>query len=237
MKTRILVTHQRYFGLHARMFRAGAERALARISGVPPENARFDLRSLREDFRVDGPASEALLRAFLTGGLLQSESAAGSYRPTTRFREYALARVVAPLSRARAKTLVEQAGALAARINADWKRNPFLIEMVVVSGSYMNRGDKLAELALWVVVQPRPRGASRQWRRSIGTTDGSRQIIAALRALSSFIVVRIVGDTGSLQRPFSVVFKTDAEAATRSAPPWERFREWSSSISRRFASK
>src|SRR6266540_6101752 len=120
MKTRILVTHQRYFVLHARMFRAGAERALARISGVPPENARFDLRSLSEDFRVDGPASEALLRAFLTGGLLQSESAAGSYRPTTRFREYALARVVAPLSRTRADTRGEEARARGARHHAVW---------------------------------------------------------------------------------------------------------------------
>lgn len=236
-RIRTLVTHQRYFGLNARAFRAGAERALARISALPPESARFDLRSLREDFRVDAPTSKALLHALLTGGLLQPESTGGGYHPAKRFREYALARVVAPLSRARAKTLVDRACRLATSVNADWTRNPFLIDMVAVSGSYMNPGDKLAELTLWLVVQPRPRAPSRQGRRSLSAADGSRQIIAALRALSSFIVVRLVSDKGSLPRPFSVVFQADADATMRSAPPWERFQEWRASISRRLASK
>jgi hypothetical protein len=109
--------------------------------------------------------------------------------------------------------------------------------MVAVSNSYMNRGDKLAELTLWLVVRPRPRAQSRQWRRSLARSDGSRQIIAGLRALSSFIVVHFVSDKGSVQRPFSVVFQADGDVTMRSVPPWERFREWGASISRRLASK
>lgn len=238
MKIRTLVTHQRYFGLEPRAFRAGATRALAGISALPPETARFDVERLGEHFGLDALASEALLQELLKGRLLEPTGTDGcGYRPTERFREYALARVVAPLPRARAKMLVEKACELVARINADWTRNPFLIGLVAVSGSYMNRGDKLAELTLWLVVHPRPRGSSRQWRRSFGKTDGSRQIIAALRALSSFIVVRLVSDRNSVPRPFSVVFRTDADVVMRSVPPWERFREWGASISRRLASK
>jgi len=236
MKIRTLVTHRRYFGLEPRAFRAGATRALAGTSTLPPEAVRFDLRSLGEHFGLDAPASEALLHELLKGRLLEPIGT-GLYRPTERFREYALARVVAPLPRARAKALIAKACALSAHINADCVRNPFLIGIVAVSGSYMNRGDKLAELTLWLVVHPRPRGSSRQWRRSLGKTDGSRQIIALFRSLSSFIVVHLVSDKGLVRRPFSVVFQTDADLMLRSVPPWERFREWSVSISRRLASK
>jgi hypothetical protein len=178
---RTLVTHQRYFGLEARALRAGALRALAAISELPFETARLDLRGLGEHFGLDASASMALLQEMLTGGLLEPIGTGGGYRTTERFREYAQARVAAPLSRARAKALIEKACGLAAHINADWVRSPLLINMVAVSGGYMNRGDKLAELTLWLVVHSRPQARSRQRRRSLRKTDGSRQIIAGLR--------------------------------------------------------
>jgi hypothetical protein len=233
MKIRTLVAQQRYFGLEAHTFRAGAARALARMSGGSSEQVRFDTRTLAEDFRLDAEASAALLHALVAGGLLQADSG-GELRPTLRFREYALARVVAPLPRVRAKFLVKHAAALAARINAEWARNPLMIQMVAVSGSYMSRRDKLPELTLWMVVRPRPKASTRRWPRVVTKSEGATQIAAALQALSSFIVVRLAVDRSALERPFSIVFQTDEDVALMpSTAPWERFREWGASISRR----
>ena len=85
-----------------------------------------------------------------------TRTAAGGYLPTRRFHQYALACVVAPLSRARAKGLIDRACGLAARINADSARNPFQIKFVAVSGNYMSSHDQLAELSLWLVLDRAP---------------------------------------------------------------------------------
>ena len=111
------------------------------MSTQPPEQARIDVRSLGEAFHLDAPASWELLRALLMGGLLYPDGS-GGYLPTRHFREYALASVVAPLSRTRAKALIDRACELAARINADWVGNPLQIWTVAVSGSYMSRLDQ-----------------------------------------------------------------------------------------------
>ncbi len=153
-KLRRLVANRRYFGLDAQAFRAGAERALARLSATPPEQARIDAHSLGEDFRLDPPGSSALQSELLMGGLLRPDGA-GGYLPTRRFQQYALACVVAPLSRTRAKALIDRACGLASRINAEAVRNPFQIDMVAVSGGYMSRHDQLSELSLWLIVAPR----------------------------------------------------------------------------------
>jgi len=142
-----LIADQCYFGLEARALHAGAQRALARMSAQAPDQARIDARILGQDFRLDAPASRALLQELLTGGLLYPDGN-GGYRPTARFREYALACVVAPLSRARAKALIDRACGLAASNNADRASNPLRIKMVAVSGSYMSRRDQLSDLSL-----------------------------------------------------------------------------------------
>jgi hypothetical protein len=234
MKVRRLVAHQRYFGLEARAFHAGAKRTLERVSAPAPE--RIDAHGLAEDFRLDAAAGGTLLRAFLTGGLLHPDGT-GGYRATQRFREYALARVVVPLSRARAKALIDRARGIAARINADWARNPFLIKMVAVSGSYMSRRDPLRELSLWLVLRRRPQPRAPRWRPPLDEGDALRQILAAMNSLSSFIVVRIVPDRRGVQRPFSVVFQANEDAIESSLPAWEKFRDWGASISRRLASR
>ena len=136
-----LLASERYFGLEALTLRTGTQRALKRMSTQAAEQPLITVRSLAQDFCVDAAASEKLLHAFLAGGLIFANDRRGCYRPTERFREFALARVVVPLSRMRAKELIAAACRVATRINADWDRNPFLIETIVVSGSYMSRRD------------------------------------------------------------------------------------------------
>jgi hypothetical protein len=235
-KLRRLVADRKYFGLEASALRAGAERSLAHMSTQPPEQARIDVRSLGEAFHLDAPASWALLGALLTGGLLYPDGN-GGYHPTRHFRDYALACVVAPLSRARAKALIDRVCGLAAHINADWASNPLRIKVVAVSGSYMSRRDQLAELSLWLVLRRRPETRARRWRPSMSKDDALRQILEPIHALSSFIVVRIVADRQVVQRPFSVVFEANEDVVEPSVPTWERFRDWGASISRRLASR
>jgi hypothetical protein len=235
-KLRRLVADRPYFGLEAQALRAGAERSLAHMSTQPPEQARIDVRSLGEAFHLDAAASWELLRAFLMGGLLYPDGS-GGYLPTRHFREYALACVVAPLSRARAKALIDRACGLAARINADWVGNPLQIRMAAVSGSYMSRLDQLSELSLWLILDPRREARSRRETSSLSKDDALRQILEPMNALSSFMVVRIVADRQAVPRPFSVVFQADEHVMDSSVPPLERFRDWSASITRRLASR
>ncbi|MEP6996754.1 MAG: hypothetical protein ABI900_03845 [Betaproteobacteria bacterium] len=189
-------------------------------------------QALREDFRLDATAGAALLHALTTGGLLQSEGgSAGEYRLTERFQEFAQARVVAPLDRADAKQLVDQACRLAAKVNADWTWNPVTIEIMAVSGDYMSRHDKIGDLTLWPVVKTRPQVRPRRLRAPMTKADGSAEIRAALRALNWFIVVHLVTDTASVERPFSVPFRAYDDVIA-SPLATARLRDWSSSIRR-----
>lgn len=233
---RRLIADQKYFGLEADALRSGAARALTRISRQPTEGERINVRSLGEDFHLDSAASSALLSALLGGGMLYPDGI-GRYRPTRLFREYALASVVAPLSRERAKALVERACALTASINSDWDQIPFQIEMVAVSGSYMTRRDQLPELSLSLVLCPRAESRKPWSGPSLSKDDGLRRVVEALRALSSFIVVRVAVDRKTVQRPFSVVFKIDDNQMDASAAGWDRFRDWSASVTRWLAVK
>jgi hypothetical protein len=231
-RPRRLVADRSYFGLEAQALRAGAERSLARLSAVLPGQARIDVRSLGEDFDLDAAASSALQREFLLGGMLHPDGA-GGYLPTRLFRQYALACVVAPLSRARAKALIDRACGLAARINTDWALNPYQIKMVAVSGHYMSQRDQLSELSLSLVVGRRREVRSSGSAAPLAKDEALRQIVDALTALSSFIVVRIVADGQTVPRPFSVVFRRSNDVVEAPAPPVGRIRAWSALISRR----
>ena len=234
---RRLVADRQYFGLDAQTLRAGAERALARLSAKPPGEARIDVRSLGEDFLLDGPASSALQRELLMGGLLHPDGS-GGYLPTRLFRQYALACVVAPLTRERAKALIDRACKVAAHINADWVTNPFQVKMVAVSGSYMSQRNQLSELSLSLVLRRRPEARTPEAPPLQDRDDALRQILEAMKSLSSFVLVRFAPDSQSVQRPFSVVFQCRSDVVVEpAAPPMERFRAWSASIGRRLASR
>lgn len=235
-KLRRLFANERYFGLEALALRAGAQRALKRMSMQAPEQRRISAHSLGEDFCLDAAASGKLLQALLGGGLILADDS-GCYRATERFREFALARVVVPLSRARAKELIATACRVATRINADWDRNPFLIETIVVSGSYMSRRDPLPELLLWLVLRRRPQTKARNRKPWVSKGDALRQILAKMKVLSSFMVVRIVSDKQNVPRPFSVAFQANDHTLESSLPAWEKVRDWSASISRQLGSR
>ena len=230
MTIRTLVWEQLQFGLDPPAFRRGAARALARVAGRSREEARVTVEDLREDFRLDAAGAEALLLGLVERRLLERANDT-HYRLTERFREFALARVVPALDRARAKRLIERAGMLASQINAKWTRNPFVIAMIAVSGSYMSRNRKLPELNLWLIVRPRTPSRSSVWGLSSSRGEAARQIRGAVRSLSSFIVVRMVTEDKSLPRPFTIAFRAED---TPAAPPiFVVLREWSDSVRRR----
>ena len=67
MRTRTLVSHQRYFGMHPVALRHAAERVLLRIAGLPPDRAHVSVQRLRHTRRdyvlvaAAGPASNLTL--------------------------------------------------------------------------------------------------------------------------------------------------------------------------------
>jgi len=231
-----LVADQEYFGIAAEALRAGAERTLARRSPLSPDDQRIDVRTLTDDFRTDQAGAAVLLSAFLAGGLLHP-TGAGAYLPTRHFRQCALARVVAPMTRDRAKSVLDRACKVAEQINKEWTRNPFRIKTIVVSGSYMTQRKQLCELSLCVGLskrqEPRPGGAT----TTQGRDEAGRQIVQAITNLSSFISVRIISERHAVPRPFSVVFQADDFIDETSAPAWGRFLDWSSALTRRLASR
>lgn len=227
-----LIADQRYFGLDALTLHVGAKRVLARVASQEAQQARIDIRSLGNDFRLDAAASGKLLGELLAGGLIHPDDT-GGYHPTGLFRDYALARVVAPLSRARARTLIERVNELAAHINAGWRRNPNLIQTVAVSGGYMSRRDSLKELSLWLVLRQRPETQGQRWKSSVSNDDGLRQIGVAMKALSSFVAVRIASDRQKVPRPFAVVFEASDDAMDSPVSGLGKLWETSASFSRR----
>ena len=233
-KIRRLIGGQRYFGLDAVALHAGAARVLERLAVQAPQELRLDIRTLAQDFRLDSAAASTLLTALLVGGLLQRQGASG-YRPTQRFREYAAAQVVKPLSRDRAKALVARASQLAAQINTDWTKNPFQIQQLAVSGSYMSRCDPLPELSVSLVLAKRAQVRGRRWRSSLPQEIALRQMAGAMKALSSFIVVHLTTDVQAIRRPFTFVYNANEDLLDDPMPAWGKLREWSASISRRLA--
>lgn len=209
MSNRTLVTHRRYFGIEPLKLRAAAARVMTRVAGLPSHRARVTARNLRQDFGMDTVEGQVLVDELVAHGLLRPGSPTrDDFRLTRRFTELASARVVDPLPRARARLLLAQACEYAARINAEWSRNPLEIEMIAPFGSYMSREHDLAELSLGIVVRLRPTSRRARWRMAT-KAEGASQIRAAFRELSSFVRVRVVHDAQLLPRPFAVAFHAE----------------------------
>jgi len=231
-----MVADRQYFGIEAEALRAGAERTLARLSKQSPEEQRIDVRTLSKDFLTDSAGAGVLLSQFLAGGLLHPNGA-GSYLPTRHFRQCALASVVAPMTRDRAKSVIDRACKLAEQINKEWTRNPFRIKTIVVSGSYMTRRKELSELSLSLGLSRRQEARTGATLSSEARDEAGRQIVHAMSKLSSFISVRIVSERHAVPRPFSVVFQAENFVNETSGPAWGRLLDWSSALTRRLASR
>jgi hypothetical protein len=232
MKVRTLVANKYYFGLEPTHLRRGVERVVARVDALPPGKARVNAATLREDFQLETPATLALLHALAGHRLLQPEGdRAGDFRLTEKFREFAQARIVPPLHRAEARELLDAACRLAERINAGRTRNPLQIDLIAVSGSYMSRSDRIAEVRLWPVVRPRPRMRVPRFHTSMNGSEAAREIRNELCALSPFLVVHVITDMTAIERPFSVPFRADENGAA--APPGTAsMKVWGISIRR-----
>lgn len=218
MRVRTLITQRLYFGVDALHLRAATERVVARVVGLPPERVRVSARNLCQDFGFDALRGQALIDELVAEGLLEApDELQADYGLTERFLEFATARVVEPLPRERAKQLLQQACALAARINAEWTNNPVEIEAIAPFGSYMTRDTGLSELSIGIVVRPRAAQRRARWGRMKAKSEGGREIRAAFRELSSFIHVRMVNETQLLPRPFAIAFHADSPVMLLSA--------------------
>jgi hypothetical protein len=211
MTARTLVADKQYYGLEATRLLQAATRVLLRVAGMPPERARVSARHLQQDFAVNTMQGQVLVREFVEGGLLQRHGHQDDFQLTPRFLEVASARVVEPMTRAKAKQIVAVACKTALRINADWTRNPVMVDALAVSGSYMSRSDKLSDLMLGIVVKKRPAQSRFSFWRKMNTSDGAIQIQNEFRELSSFVNAYIAIDTQGLVRPFSIVFRGDGQ--------------------------
>ncbi|MBK6395754.1 MAG: hypothetical protein IPF73_14570 [Betaproteobacteria bacterium] len=127
---------------------------------------------------------------------------------TPRLIEFAAARVVEPLSRAKAKLLVSRACELAERVNREWGRNPLEIATIVPYGSYLSREHRMDELPLALVVRSRPEPRRARWNR-MSKSEGARGLRATFGELSSFVRVRLVTAIDAVPRPFTVAWQSD----------------------------
>ena len=231
MKTRTLIANKFYFGLDPKQLCRGAERVISRVDGLPPGTARVNAATLCEDFGLDMPATLALLHALAGNRLLYPvEGRLGDFRLTDKFREFAQAQIVPPLHRDGAKQLLDEACKMAERINEGLLRNPLQIDLMAVSGSYMSRSHKIAELKVWPVVRPRTRMRAPRFQPVMNGTEAAREIRSALCALSPFLVVHVVTDMATIERPFSVPFRADDGGTGASPAP--SMRVWGISIRR-----
>jgi len=209
MKSRTLIAHHRYFGVDALALRTAAGRVLTRVVGMP--HARVRAEHLKQDFAVDTVEGNALLHELVDGGLLRpDDERPGAFEPTDRLREFAAARVVEALPRARARQLVARACNVVREVNAEWNRNPLYVEALAVSGSYMSRDEGLADLTLGVVVRTRDADRRARWGRMSNKQAGAQAISDELQSLSSFVAVHFVTEVADLPRPFAIVYRDDA---------------------------
>jgi hypothetical protein len=165
-------------------------------------------RRKRHDFALDTIAGGSLVRKLVDDGLLVSADPSGeTYHVTDRFIEIAGARVVEPLTRERARKLVQRAALLARDVNDRWTRNPLRVELVAPFGAYMSRDHRLEELPLGVVVGLRDPYHCARWGRMLSRREGAQQLRGAFSALSSFMRVKLVNESRALPRPFAVAFE------------------------------
>ncbi len=209
MRYRTLVTQRLYFGVDAFKLRQASGRVLARLSGLSADRAKVSATEIRRDFGVDTVEGQSMVEEMVAEGLLRPrEASSAEYRVTDRFVEYANARVVEPLVRSRARHIVATARELAARINAEWTRNPLEIEAIAPFGCYISQDLYLDQLPIGIVVRARPASRRARWRM-LSKTDGAHEIRGAFKGLSSFVHAQLVTQISELPPPFAVVFQVN----------------------------
>jgi hypothetical protein len=232
-KERRLVAGHRYFGVEARALRAGLGVLLARTTGV--SNAPMSPSVLCEIFRLDRENGDALMRALAAGGLVRVHGDA-RFTPSARVREYAQAIVVAPLSRARAKMLVDHYARArrAHQCRVDPRAVPHPARRRI--GQLHDPPRQLSDCDCpWCCATVPTCASAASARSRIEATRCARSSRrSARRARSSWCAS--VADRHSIERPFTLVYHADDETTTE-LDAWERFRSFKASISRRLVGK
>lgn len=207
-RNRTLVARRRYLGVDAIELQQAAHRVLARIVGLPLTHARVSSRQLRHDFRVDTQEGQALVSRLVAGGLVKPHAGHdGGFEVLPRMAEFAKARVVEPLSRAKAQHLVRKACKLAEGFNRETSRNPVAILSIAPCGQYLQDREELSQLVLGVVLCERPRRRMSRWRPPIPKEEGTEVAKRLIGSLSSYVKVVLVEELSQLPRPFSVAWQ------------------------------
>ncbi len=205
---RTLVARRRYFGVDAIDLQRSAYRVLARVVGLPQGRAHVSERQLRRDFGADTCEGPALVTRLVAGGLVKPHPERdGDFEVMPRLAEFASARVVEPLPRAKAKRLVERACRRAESFNQSAARNPFAIHAIATCGEYLTDRTDLSELRIGVVLCRRPADRMTRWRTPLDEADGVAEIRAAIGRLSSFVKLIMTEDARALPRPFSIAWR------------------------------
>ena len=152
-----------------------------------------------------------LIDEMVQRGILQPLGAGGfEYAITHSFREYAVARIVEPLPRTRAKMLLDHIGDLARHFNRTATQNKYEIEVVVVFGSYMSLEPELPELPVGVIGRRRMPPLRHLDRRAGKPTEGHERIRELFEAQNRHVQVSFFRQLQDIPRPFSAIFKLDA---------------------------
>ena len=208
MRTPTLVQNRLYFGVEATRLRESTDRVLARVVGVPHTRATVALSALVEDFKLDSASGRALAAQMVEQGMLEKLSPSGvEYGITERFRALAIARLVAPLPRAEAKSLVARIAHGAAVFNRTALANRYEIDAIAVHGSYMGLDPDVGELEMAVTGRHRVPAERPASGRGTEQTQGTAEIRAMLEAYSSYVRVGFYKGLSDVPRPFSVVFR------------------------------
>ncbi|HEX9302313.1 MAG TPA: hypothetical protein VF959_08195 [Casimicrobiaceae bacterium] len=211
MKALTLVTKRLYFGLDALQLRDATGRVLSRVHGLPPHRATVRLDALEQDFRVTPSASRALADEMVESGLLHRLGPDGyEYGITDKFRQYALARIVEPLPRTRAKMLLDHIADLAGHFNRTATQNKYEIEAIAVFGGYMSLDAGLSELTIGVTGRRRVPARRPSDGRATRFIDGHERIRELFETQSQYVQVSFFRHLQDAPRPFSVIFKSDA---------------------------
>ena len=206
-----LVTRHLYFGVDAMQLQIAAGRVLMRIVGRPPERATVGLDTLAQDFGMSTRESLALVDHMVLAGLLQKPHPnEAEYVITDKFRQYAQARIVDPLPRARAQLLLTHMAERAQYFNRTATRNKYEIEALAVYGSYMSREPEMPDLMIGVTGRRRGGVDRHVAGRATAQTAGRQQIRDLFEELSSFVWVTFFHRLQDVPRPFTVIFKDDA---------------------------
>ena len=206
-----LVTRHLYFGVDAMQLQIAAGRVLMRVVGRPPERATVGLDTLAQDFGMNTRESLALVDQMVLAGLLQKpHPSEAEYVITDKFRQYAQARIVDPLPRARAQLLLTHMAERAQYFNRTAFRNKYEIEALAVYGSYMSREPEIPDLMIGVTGRRRGTVDRHVAGRATVPTNGRQQIRELFEELSSFVWVTFFHRLQEVPRPFTVIFKDDA---------------------------